>query len=208
MRLLYTTIALVVLTMLGTLPALPMVGRVSAADPTQYALLADFDGWNFTSPPVNPTIRSVFLFTGQSFTVRVVYADAFISHNLAYYLPGTLPQEVALPFEESPKRLAHSGDVSPRDSATALSFSFAQHGFYEYFCEYHPSTMHGQVRALRSPDINNDRTVNVLDLVSVGGIFLSTPSSPNWRPEADLNFDNIINILDLVIIAGNMFRML
>lgn len=51
-------------------------------------------------------------------------------------------------------------------------------------------------------DVNNDCTVNVLDLVAVGGNFLKPASA---KPEADINNDGVINILDLVVVGSNMF---
>ena len=45
-----------------------------------------------------------------------------------------------------------------------------------------------------SPDINGDRTVNVLDLVIVANAF--------GTKEPDLNGDGVVNILDLVIVAN------
>lgn len=190
---------------LSFVPLGPQVPAVSATDPTRYFLIARFDGWNASQPVVNPTIQSLFLFVGESFTVTVQSVD--VTHTLAYYLPGTLPQEVSLPFEANPKRLAGTTDI-PRGAFRALTFSFSTNGLFEYYCEYHSFSMHGKVRVLRSPDINKDRVVNILDLVIVASVFLTTPASTNWRPDADLNFDNVVNILDLVIVAGNFLRTL
>lgn len=54
-------------------------------------------------------------------------------------------------------------------------------------------------------DINNDGTVNILDLRTVAAYYDKTPTDPEW-PEAskyDLNNDNIIDIFDLVVVATN-----
>jgi len=61
--------------------------------------------------------------------------------------------------------------------------------------------MHAKVFVNRSPDINGDHTVNIIDLATVGIAFGSTPSSSKWNPSADLNRDNATNIIDLVIVA-------
>jgi len=50
-------------------------------------------------------------------------------------------------------------------------------------------------------DINKDGVVDLLDLVIVTKAFGSTPTSPNWNPEADLNNDEIINICDITIVT-------
>lgn len=52
-------------------------------------------------------------------------------------------------------------------------------------------------------DLNKDGVVDILDLIIISKSFESTPSSPNWNPEADLNNDDIVNILDIVIVASN-----
>jgi hypothetical protein len=37
----------------------------------------------------------------------------------------------------------------------------------------------------------------------MGFVFLSTPSSSNWNPNADLNGDNVVNILDAIILSNH-----
>lgn len=180
-------------------------GGVSAS------LLADVSGWNYTitdPSKTNPTIASARLFVGQPFTARIIWVND--RHNLAVYAPGTPLSQVdpASPCEMTPGCIVESSVVAARSPETLLTFSMSTFGLYEYYCEFHPDTMHGKIRILKSPDINNDKAVNILDLVIVAGVLFSTPDSPNWKPEADLNFDNVVNILDLVIVAANMFRTL
>lgn len=50
-------------------------------------------------------------------------------------------------------------------------------------------------------DVNNDCTINILDLVTIAISFDTTPTSSNWNPYADLNNDRAINILDLAASA-------
>jgi len=52
-------------------------------------------------------------------------------------------------------------------------------------------------------DLNDDGTVNILDVIVLAGSFGSEPDDPNWNPDADLNDDGIINIFDAILIAGN-----
>ena len=42
---------------------------------------------------------------------------------------------------------------------------------------------------------------NISDIITVVEAFGSTPSDPNWNPDADMNQDGIINILDILAIA-------
>lgn len=55
--------------------------------------------------------------------------------------------------------------------------------------------------ALQS-DLNNDETVNILDITIVAIAFGSTPEDPKWNIIADLNNDQIINILDISTVAS------
>lgn len=54
-------------------------------------------------------------------------------------------------------------------------------------------------------DVNNDGTVNVMDLRIIAFYYLKTPADPEW-PEAskyDLTNDNIIDVFDLRVVATN-----
>jgi len=50
-------------------------------------------------------------------------------------------------------------------------------------------------------DINADGIVDIFDCVKIALAYASTPSDPNWDPNANINNDNIIDIFDLVIVA-------
>jgi hypothetical protein len=51
-------------------------------------------------------------------------------------------------------------------------------------------------------DLNHDGKVDIDDAIILSNAFLTTPSSPNWNPQADLNHDGIINILDMILLAS------
>jgi len=61
----------------------------------------------------------------------------------------------------------------------------------------------GTVMVTIPGDINGDRIVNALDLYALGKTYGTTPSSPNWNPNANINNDDIVNKLDLEIIYQN-----
>jgi nitrous oxidase accessory protein NosD len=52
-----------------------------------------------------------------------------------------------------------------------------------------------------SPDLNQDGTINIIDLVKIALAYGSVPGMPIWNPYVDLNQDSTINILDLVAVA-------
>jgi hypothetical protein len=52
-------------------------------------------------------------------------------------------------------------------------------------------------------DINGDGYVKIGDIVLVISYFGTTPSSPNWNPNADINGDNKVTISDIVLTINN-----
>jgi hypothetical protein len=50
-------------------------------------------------------------------------------------------------------------------------------------------------------DLNQDGTVNILDISIVAKAFGSKPGDPNWNETADLNKDELVNILDISLVA-------
>ena len=175
-------------------------------------LMAEFSGWNFSevSGP-NPPILSAMIFVGQTLQVNVNWADEV--HNFAIYVPGTQSFQVDLFNLNSCRQTAGcleetARPVSVSNPQESVTFTPSSFGAYEYFCEYHPDVMHGRIRVLKSPDLNLDGSVNIIDLAHVGAAFGAFPSSPNWNPNADLNFDSVINIIDLAIVAANFGRTL
>lgn len=104
--------------------------------------------------------------------------------------------------------------LSPGQSA-AFSFSWASAGkpIGPHDLQASLSQVQGEVRTsdnsvstrffvLSAGDVQRDGVVNILDLVLVGGSFLSKPWDPRYNPQADINKDGNINILDLVIIGS------
>lgn len=55
-------------------------------------------------------------------------------------------------------------------------------------------------------DTDNDCSVNIIDLATVGAAFGSTPATSNWNPNADLNDDSTVNIVDLSITGSSFGR--
>jgi len=202
--------------LLGSIMVLPTRSTMTDVSPAQIqglavTLAADASGWNYsiTNPAsVNPLISSARLFIGQPFTATVKWEN--LIHNLAIYAPGTPITAVnpLQPCNTTPGCITQSLDVDTSFRETTLTYTFASFGLYEYYCEYHPDTMHGQVRVLKSLDISGDGSINIIDLARVGAAFGSTPASTAWDPDADLNFDNVINIIDLAVVAANFGRTL
>jgi len=63
--------------------------------------------------------------------------------------------------------------------------------------------INGVVTLTLPGDVNGDGIVNAFDLRELGKAYGSTPSTPNWNPEADINSDGAINIFDIDIMSSN-----
>jgi len=61
--------------------------------------------------------------------------------------------------------------------------------------------MHGKFTLYKSPDLNNDGVVNIVDVATVAFSFGATPTSSNWNAAADLDNNGVVNILDVALDA-------
>jgi parallel beta-helix repeat protein len=52
-------------------------------------------------------------------------------------------------------------------------------------------------------DINGDGAVDIYDAIILSAAFNSSPSSPNWNPNADVNSDGSVDIYDAIILSSN-----
>ena len=55
-------------------------------------------------------------------------------------------------------------------------------------------------------DVNNDGTVDIIDVVIAAKAFASYPGHPRWDPRADMNADYVVDIFDVVLIVANFGR--
>jgi len=57
--------------------------------------------------------------------------------------------------------------------------------------------------SLVNGDVSGDNNINLADLVGISNAWRSTPTSPNWNPNADLNGDGTVNLADWMIVSKN-----
>ncbi len=209
---------LLLLTAIAISSATPVVHRVSAThDPTDFTINALFSGWNSTLAPgtfsaCSPTGTSscnppVTEFRGVAFTVKIVWKD--LSHNFAIYTKNTLPTGVNSLQTCSPPGTngcwAKSATVSSANvpltfTPTVPPDDFTGDGGYEYYCQFHPNSMHGKITVSKSPDLNGDGTVTIVDIATMATAFGSTrgpPPSANWNVAADIDNDGDVDIVDI-----------
>ncbi len=173
----------------------------SAIVKTTFTLNALFTGWNSTNP-------SLTVFRGKPFTVMVIWKDS-PAHRFAVYTKSFPSLSVSIGdtcnLSNTNGCLAKSSDVTSSNPSTIFTFTptippddFTGPGTYEYYCQYHPGTMHGTLIVYKSPDIDGDGTVTILDIASVA--FYYQQSQPTWASGAvpvDFNNDGKVTILDV-----------
>ena len=117
--------------------ALASLPRTSAAN-VSFTLKADGAGWNASQPGgANPVLT---VNVGDSVTITIDWVNGF-AHNWALYPPGTTSSGVSVGGAAALRRTA---DVSSSIRVASITFTINQAGTYEYFCEYHAFSMHGQ----------------------------------------------------------------
>jgi plastocyanin len=148
-------------------------------------------------------------FRGVAFSATIKWGGAPEStHDFAVYTADITPDNATI-FDTC-SLSAHSGCLkksNPVSSASqTASFAFQPTipadgppfngpGVYQYFCQYHPGTMHGTFQIIKNPDLNGNRLVEIQDLATIA--FYFGQSTTTASQTADLNNDGTINILDL-----------
>ena len=84
--------------------------------------------WISVNGQVNPTLN---LKSGIDYTIQVEIMDNNITHQLIIQ-------------NESGKQLTKSDEIS-NGQTDDFTFTFKDIGKYQYHCEYHPETMHGNI---------------------------------------------------------------
>jgi len=51
------------------------------------------------------------------------------------------------------------------------------------------------------PDVNEDGTVNIIDIAAVAAAFGSEPGDERWNPMTDMDMNEIVNIIDIASVA-------
>lgn len=62
----------------------------------------------------------------------------------------------------------------------------------------------GTVAVRLSGDVNGDGRVDLKDLALIARAFGSSPTSPNWNPNADINGDGVVNMKDITLVARDL----
>jgi len=66
--------------------------------------------------------------------------------------------------------------------------------------------INGTLKVKIPGDVNGDGIVNIIDMVLLRAAYGSTPTQPNWNPEADINRDGVINIFDALILGNHWWQ--
>lgn len=59
----------------------------------------------------------------------------------------------------------------------------------------------GMVNLTKKGDIDGDKRINVLDLITIASCLGTIPTDAKWNPNADINDDRILDTIDLMVIS-------
>ena len=63
--------------------------------------------------------------------------------------------------------------------------------------------MHGKIIVSKSPDVDGDGTVTIVDIATMASAFGSTPEQPaKWNIAADIDNDRDVDIVDIAMAAS------
>jgi len=214
------TILLIAILVAGTITANFGLQKVKAtvtpsvmSNPQNFTIIANLEGWNATvsgctsgTPTCQPTIIE---FRGVAFTAQVKWGDC-CTHDFAIYTGGFPAGSVSTlntcSLSNTNGCLAKSSNVF--QSTTSFSFTpttpkddFSGPGTYEYYCQFHPTSMHGKFTVYKSVDLDNNGVVNIVDVATVAFSFDATPTSSTWNLAADIDNNGVVNIIDVAIAA-------
>jgi len=193
----------------------PRFTSMAPSDPTHIVLWGTPNGWNGTwSASLNPIFsefRGVRFIVNASWSFQIGGTYDFAIYTAGFPAGGVSTQNLCN-VNNTNGCLVRSLtiDSSLHSSWAALTPSIPHDNLsgpsqYDYYDEYHPLIGHGTITVFKSPDMNSDRTVNIIDLATIAAAFGSraTPSpTPNWNSAADINNDGVVNILDLALAAS------
>ena len=184
----------------------------AAANVANFVIVANIEGWNGTTgctsgtPNCNPAITE---FRGVTFSAQVNWGDC-CTHDFAIYTGG-FPAAGVSPTNPCSTSSTNGCLVTSSNvfqSTTSISFTpaipkddFTGLGTYEYYCQFHPGSMHGRFTLYKSPDLDKNGVVNIIDVATVAFSFGATPTSPNWNAAADLDNNGVVNIIDVAVDA-------
>lgn len=98
---------------------------------------------------ISPTTINPTLIVLANETLRITGTSMDLLHNMAIYQGGATPGDVFPPTTTPPKLIKRSANIFV-DSTSTLDWNPTTPGTYEYYCEYHDTTMHGKIAVLPS----------------------------------------------------------
>jgi len=68
--------------------------------------------------------------------------------------------------------------------------------------QYNPTPVKNLTFKIKVPDLNNDGTVDIYDLIIVSSNFGRSEGNLGWNPTADVNGDKTVDIYDIILVAA------
>ena len=231
-RLLLTLIALIAaLEMLHTL--VPQTHSTSQYPSSPSAPIVGVSEPEVTDPPldigktftVDITLKQVIdLYTwqaGMTFNASILEATVFSEGNFlkqggtTLWVTGTIDNANGVIGYHAASLVGNATGVSGNGALGTIVFVVEQYGnstlhltnvilLDSTLSEFPDIVTNDFTLRIKIPgDINGDDQANVVDLNSLGKVYGSTPTDPNWNPDADINQDGVIDGSDLALLSDN-----
>jgi len=168
------------------------IRTVTANHITSTLLITLSTGFNSSQPSgpnpliivlANNTLRTGHPRTIPTFTVSLSNPQT-LTHNFAIY--NGLIGQGGVRVDRT------SNVISPSSPTTSETFTLAR-GVYQYYCEFHFTTMLGQIRAI-NPDVDGDGDVDLDDLIGVFVHQFGTDLTYDIDLDGDVDLDDLIMV--------------
>ncbi len=176
-----------------TVSATPV--EISAPQMSTIKLFANFNGFNNSRPsgknPLLIVLSNSTLKIGNppappKFTVNIQWSDSgLIQHNFVIVQSGGID-------------VICQADIVSSSSPTSSVTCALRTGLYDYYCEFHPVSMIGTLKAI-NPDVTHDGSVSLDDLIQT---YLHEFTSDLTY---DVNLDGAVSLDDLIIVYLDQF---
>ncbi|NND61375.1 MAG: hypothetical protein HKN49_14045 [Gammaproteobacteria bacterium] len=135
--------------------------------------------------------------SSANYTIKwdVVDSGGGFTSSTNYQLTDSVGQQ-AIGIASSTNYQLSAGFFSPPDTDTDTVRDFLDNCTLDINPDQLDTNSDGYGN-LCDADLNNDLTINFLDLTILKNAFFTNTSSPDWNPDIDINGDGFVNFADL-----------
>jgi len=134
--------------------------------------------------------------TGQSILFGSLFTDHPADRGYAYCPEQAANFSVSASTPEMPEQPEYSNMTFSLPKKNVKLGNYTIHAVTNFNVVQTSADMMQFVVVLLG-DINKDYIINMKDIAALVMLFRTTPSSPNWNPDADINNDEVVDMRDI-----------